>query len=189
MIDIGRESQGLYHLTSPSSPAACISIDAPLLIHSRLGHPSLSKFQKIVPRFSTLSSLACESCQLGKYTRISFPKRLNNRAKSPFELVHTDVWGPCRTVSTLGFQYFVTFIDNYSRCTWLFLMKNWAELFFIFQKFYVEIQTQFNIYIRVLRSDNAREYFCTIYFIYVPKWDHSSVFWCSYSSTKWGSWT
>ncbi|RVW36296.1 Retrovirus-related Pol polyprotein from transposon RE2 [Vitis vinifera] len=42
---------------------------------------------------------------LGKHTRVSFPKRLNNRAKSPFELVHTDVWGPCRTASTLGFQY------------------------------------------------------------------------------------
>ncbi|RVW16754.1 Retrovirus-related Pol polyprotein from transposon TNT 1-94 [Vitis vinifera] len=159
MIGIGRESQGLYHLTSDSSPAVCISTDAPLLIHNRLGHPSLSKFQKMVPRFSTLSSLPCESCQLGKHTRVSFPKRLNNRAKSPFELVHTDVWGPCRTASTLGFQYFVTFIDDYSRCTWLFLMKNRAELFSIFQKFYTEIQTQFNISIRVLRSDNAREYF------------------------------
>ncbi|RVX12789.1 Retrovirus-related Pol polyprotein from transposon RE1 [Vitis vinifera] len=93
-IGIGRESQGLYHLTSDSSPAVCISTDAPLLIHSRLGHPSLSKFQKMVPRFSTLSLLSCESCQLGKHTRVSFPKRLNNRAKSPFELVHTDVWGP-----------------------------------------------------------------------------------------------
>ncbi|RVW48502.1 Retrovirus-related Pol polyprotein from transposon TNT 1-94 [Vitis vinifera] len=158
-IGIGRESQGLYHLTSDSSPAVCISTDAPLLIHNRLGHSSLSKFQKMVPRFSTLSSLPCESCQLGKHTRVSFPKRLNNRAKSPFELVHTDVWGPCRTASTLGFQYFVTFIDDYSRCTWLFLMKNRAELFSIFQKFYTEIQTQFNISIRVLRSDNAREYF------------------------------
>ncbi|RVW70458.1 Retrovirus-related Pol polyprotein from transposon RE2 [Vitis vinifera] len=107
-IGIGRESQGLYHLTSDSSVAVCISTYAPLLIHNRLGHPSLSKFQKMVPRFSTLSSLPCESCQLGKHTRVSFPKRLNNRAKSPFELVHTDVWGPCWTASTLGFQYFVT---------------------------------------------------------------------------------
>ncbi|KAL6329152.1 hypothetical protein AAG906_011606 [Vitis piasezkii] len=118
-IGIGRESQGLYHLTSPSSPTTCISTDVPLLIHSRLGHSSLSKFQKMVPRFSTLSSLACESCQLGKHTRVSFPKRLNNRTKSPFELVHTDVWGPCRTASTLGFQYFVTFIDDYSRSCYL----------------------------------------------------------------------
>ena len=103
--------------------------------------------------------MLCESCQLGKHTRISFPKRLNNQAKSPFELVNTDVWGPCRIVSTLGFQYFVTFIDDYSQCTWLFLKKNQAELYSIFQKFYVEIQTQFNISIRVLCSDNAREYF------------------------------
>ncbi|RVW87594.1 Retrovirus-related Pol polyprotein from transposon RE1 [Vitis vinifera] len=116
-IGIGRESQGLYHLTSDSSAAVCISTDAPLLIHNRLGHPSLSKFQKMVPRFSTLSSLPCESCQLGKHTRVSFPKCVNNRAKSPFEFVHTDVWGPCRTASTLGFQYFVTFIDDYSRLT------------------------------------------------------------------------
>ena len=111
-IGIGRESQGLYHLTSDSSAAVCISTDAPLLIHNRLGHPSLSKFQKMVPRFSTLSSLACESCQLGKHTHVSFPKRLNDRAKSPFELVHTDVWGPCWTASTLRFQCFVTFINN-----------------------------------------------------------------------------
>ena len=61
-IYIGRESQGLYHLTLKSSPAVCVSTDAPLLIHSRLGHPSPSKFQKMVTRFSTLSSLACESC-------------------------------------------------------------------------------------------------------------------------------
>ena len=71
-IGIGRESQGLYHLTSQSSPAVCVSTDAPLLIHSRLGHPSLSKFQKMVPRFSTLSSHACESCQLGKHTLVLF---------------------------------------------------------------------------------------------------------------------
>ncbi|RVW88304.1 Retrovirus-related Pol polyprotein from transposon RE1 [Vitis vinifera] len=123
-IGIGRESQGLYHLTSDSSPAVCISTDAPLLIHNRLGHPSLSKFQKMVPRFSTLSSLPCESCQLGKHTRVSFPKRLNNRAKSPFELVDTDVWGPCRTASTLGFQYFVTFIDDYSRSPFTSFMSH-----------------------------------------------------------------
>ncbi|RVW36361.1 Retrovirus-related Pol polyprotein from transposon RE2 [Vitis vinifera] len=123
-IGIGRESQGLYHLTSDSSPAVCISTDAPLLIHNRLGHPSLSKFQKMVPRFSTLSSLPCESYQLGKHTRVSFPKCLNNQAKSPFELVHTDVWGPCRTASTLGFQYFVTFIDDYSRSPFTSFMSH-----------------------------------------------------------------
>ena len=71
---------------------------------------------------------------------MSFPRHLDHR-KSPFELVNTDVWDPYRTESTLEFQYFVTFIDDYSRCTWLFLMKTRAELFSIFQKFYAEIRT------------------------------------------------
>ena len=49
--------------------------EAHLLIHSRVGYPSLSKFGKLVTHFSSLSSLECESCQLGKHTRVSFPKR------------------------------------------------------------------------------------------------------------------
>ena len=84
--------------------------------------------------------------------------------------------GPCQTASTLGFQYFVTFIDDYSRCTWLFLMKNQAELFSIFQKFYAEIQTQFNISIRVLRSDNAKEYFSAP-FTSLESRSHQDVWW------------
>ena len=111
--------------------------------------------------FSSLSLLECECCLLGKHTRVLFPKRLDPQTKSPFELVYTDVWGLSRSTSTLGFRYFVTFIDDYSRCTWLFLMKTRVELFSIFKKFHAEICTQFNTSIRILRSDNAKEYFCT----------------------------
>ena len=93
-IGIGHESQGLYHLSSAPSSTVCTSTDEPLLIHRRLGHPNISKLRKMVSRFSSLSSLECESCQLGKHTRVLFPKRLESRTKSPFELVHTDVWGP-----------------------------------------------------------------------------------------------
>ena len=132
MIGIGREFQGLFHLSSPSSSIVCTSMDTPLLIHSCLGHPNISKFRVMVPRYSSLSSIECESCQLGKHTLVPFPKRLDQQTKSHFELVHTDVWGPSRTESTLGFRYFVTFIDDHSRCTWLFLMKTRAELFSIF---------------------------------------------------------
>ena len=117
MIGIGREFQGLFHLSLPSSSTACTSMDTPLLIHSRLGHPNISKFQIMVPHFPSLSSIEYESCQLGKHTRVSFPKRLDQRTKSPFELVRTDVWSPSWAESTLGFQYFVTFIDDYSHCT------------------------------------------------------------------------
>ena len=65
--------------------------------------------------------------------------KADQRTKSPFDLVHTYVWGPSWAESTLGFRYFVTFIDDYSRCTWLFLMKTCAKLFTIFQKFHAEV--------------------------------------------------
>ena len=91
MIGIGHESQGLFHLNSPLCSTACTSTEAPLLLHSCLGHQSLSKFRKLVPHFSSLSSHECESCQLGKHTRVLFPKSLDPRTKSHFDLVHTDV--------------------------------------------------------------------------------------------------
>ena len=90
-IDIECEFQGLFHLSSPPSSTVCTSIDIPLLIHSRLGHPNVSKFRKMVPCFSSLSSIECELCQLGKHTRIPFPKHLDQRIKSHLELVHIDV--------------------------------------------------------------------------------------------------
>ena len=90
-IGIGHESQGLYHLSSTPSSTVCTSTNDPLLVHRRLDHPNFSKLWKMVSRFSSLSSLECDSCQLRKHTRVSFPKSLESRTKSPFELVHTDV--------------------------------------------------------------------------------------------------
>ena len=76
-IGIGREVQGLFHLSSLSSSTAYTSMDTPLLIHSHLGHPNISKFRIMVPHFSSLSSIECESCQLGKHIRVPFSKRLD----------------------------------------------------------------------------------------------------------------
>ena len=56
-IGIGCEFQGLFHLSSPSSSTACASMETPLLIHSHLSHPNISKFRVMVPRFSSLPSI------------------------------------------------------------------------------------------------------------------------------------
>ena len=90
----------------------------------------------MVPNLSTLESLKCESCQLDKHVCNSFPSRTQNKVEPLFSVIHFDIWGPSCFPSTLGFQYFVTFIDDYSRCTWLYLMKDHPELFSIF-KFFV----------------------------------------------------
>ena len=69
-----------------------------------------------------------ESCQLGKHVCSSYSSRLNKRADASFDLVHSNIWGHSRVKSKQGFCYFVIFIDDYSRCTWLYLMKYRTEL-------------------------------------------------------------
>ncbi|KAF3679503.1 putative chalcone--flavonone isomerase-like [Capsicum annuum] len=99
-IGIGHESQGLYHLTASNSFTTCSATDPPNLIHIHLGHPSLSKLQKMVPSLSSLSTLDCESCQLGKHTRATFSRNIESRSESIFSLVLFDIWGPSREFMT-----------------------------------------------------------------------------------------
>nr|XP_016491955.1 PREDICTED: uncharacterized protein LOC107811520 [Nicotiana tabacum] len=79
-IGTGRESEGLYYLNSLNPSTTCLVTDPPDLIHRRLGHPSLSKLQKMMPSSSSLSILDCESCQLEKHTRASFPRSVESHA-------------------------------------------------------------------------------------------------------------
>ena len=84
--------------------------------------------------------------------------RVNKRVSAPFELVHSDVWGPCPIMSLIGFKYFIIFVDDFSRITWLYLMKSHSKLFSHFSAFCAEIQTQFHVSVQTLRSDNTKEY-------------------------------
>ena len=61
-------------------------------------------------------------------------------------------------MSQIGFKYFVTFVDDFSCVTWLYLMKSRSELFSHFTAFCTEIQTQFHVLVQILRSDNDKEY-------------------------------
>jgi len=79
-------------------------------------------------------------------------------AASTFSLVHSNIRGPNLVCSSLGFYYFVTFIDDFSRCTWVFLLKNRSNIFSVFQSFSHEIQNQFGTTIKFLQTDNAHEY-------------------------------
>jgi len=93
---------------------------SPIQLHCHLGHPSLGVLRKLCPSLASLSSLPCESCQFVKYHRIVYLPCLNKKVQAPFEIVHSDIWGPCPMLSKSSFKYFVTFADDYSRVTWLF---------------------------------------------------------------------
>ena len=70
--------------------------DPVLLWHWRLGHPSIQKIWSVIPVESSISSLGCESYELGKHHHVTYRSRVNNYSSFVFELVHSDVWGPSR---------------------------------------------------------------------------------------------
>ncbi|KAH9689179.1 retrovirus-related pol polyprotein from transposon RE1 [Citrus sinensis] len=79
----------------------------------------------------------------------------------PFMVVHSDVWGPSKVSTIGGARWFVTFIDDCSRMTWIFLMKSKDEVNSLFQRFHKMATTQFQTQIRVLHTDNGGEYMST----------------------------
>lgn len=57
-----------------------------------------------------------------------------------------------------GPRWFVIFINDCSRVTWVYLMKEKSEIFSVFQSFHKMVNTQFGAVVEVLRSDNRGEY-------------------------------
>ena len=139
VIGRGRESGGLYLLeTEVPTHVACSRVVTPFELHCRLGHPTLFLLKKLYPQFSSLSLLNRESCQYAKLHRVHLSSKVNKRASTPFELVHYDVWGPCPVLSPTEFKYFVTFVDDFSCVTRLYLMKSRSKLFFLILMHFVQ---------------------------------------------------
>ena len=85
-----------------------------------------------------------------------------NKNSVPFIVVHSDVWEPFKVSTIRGARWFVTFIDNCSQMTWIFLMKSKDEVNSLFQRFYKMVTTQFQTQIQVRNTDNRGEYMSTI---------------------------
>ena len=127
--------------------------------HRRLGHPSFGYLKILFPSLfsNNTKSIKCKTCIQEKNHRVTFPLN-NNRVNSVFSLVHSDVWGPTPNFHNNQFQYFVLFVDNFSRMMWVYFLKHKSEVHNKFYAFYQMIHTQFDKKIQVLRSDNDGEF-------------------------------
>jgi len=110
----------------------------------------------------------CSRCVLRKHHRDSFEKRASWHASAPLHLVHSDLCGPLPVVSFSGCTYFLTFVDDFSRRTWVYFVKLKSEVFNIFLAFKAFAKKQLGHQILKLISDNGGEYvnnkfvnFCT----------------------------
>ena len=123
---------------APPTQSALRSVieDPSRLWHLRYGHLgyvglNLLSNKNMVsgfPRGGT-SCDKCEACILGKQHRLPFNSGNSRRARYPLELVHTDLVGPMQVTSIGGSTYFMTFIDDFSRRTWVYFLKNKSEAF------------------------------------------------------------
>ncbi|KAL0702312.1 hypothetical protein Bca4012_058434 [Brassica carinata] len=126
-----------------------------VLWHARLGHPHARALSLMLPNLS-FQNESCEACILGKHCKSVFPQSMTIYEKC-FDLVHSDVWtAPC--ASRENHKYFVTFIDEKSKYTWLTLIKSKDRVLEAFVNFQNYVTNHFNSKIKIFRSDNGGEY-------------------------------
>ena len=101
----------------------------------------------------------CKGCALGKLAKSSFPNS-DSKPKGILDLVHSDLCGPMSVASLGGFWYYILFIDDYSRKTWIYFLKSKdsGEVLGRFREYKAQVENLSSKRIIVLRSDNGGEY-------------------------------
>jgi hypothetical protein len=106
------------------------------LWHSRLGHISSSRLIFLASTGALGNLKTCDisdssGCKLAKFSALTFNRSISI-SSSPFDLIHFDVWGPSPIGIKGRSRYYVSFIDDYIRYCWVYLMKHRSELFAIY---------------------------------------------------------
>ena len=153
-------------ITKEQASAALEEKNSADLWHQRLGHLNKQQLMTIVDKElvsgmtvtknAQLSS--CEGCVQGKMHRQPFKPVGEIWSTRKLQLVHNDVCGPMHTESFSGQKYFVTFIDDYSRCCAVYFMKHKSEVLAKFKEFEAEVTNESSQKIGKLRTDNGGEY-------------------------------
>ena len=148
-----------------SKPSECVAPTSQTLWHLRLGHPNSNVLKKILTHCNIPISNKnlfefCAACCVGKSHRL--PSSSSQPIYFvPLELVYSDLWGPSNVVSTNGFSYYISFVDAFSKFTWIYFLKNKSETFTVFQQFKAMVELQFNTKLKSIQTDwGVNSYLC-----------------------------
>ena len=158
MMATGRMIHGLYLLNVDDGLAQCISVSnsvfackdiKAILLHNRMGHAPMSILKRLHFVTNKIDDFdgKCDVCFQSKQTKLPFPTSTIKSVR-PFELLHLDVWGPYQRATHAGFQYFLTIVDDFSRATWLFLMRHKSETTSHIKYYLAHVGTQFSVSIK-----------------------------------------
>jgi hypothetical protein len=149
--------------TDSSVSLASTGVDTALW-HHRMGHMS-EKGMQILHKRNLLIDLKqidldfCEHCVYGKQKRVRFLRVEKEKKNERLELMHTDVWGPAQVSSLGGSHYYVTFIDDATRKTWVYCIRQKSDVFDTFKKWKALVENEIGKRLKCLRSDNGGEYY------------------------------
>jgi histone deacetylase 1/2 len=129
--------------------------------HRCLGHPSSFVVQQVLRRNKiayTLESTpyVCDSCQLAKSHQLPYPIS-SSVSTVPLEQVFSDVWGPA-PLSMGKHAYYVSFIDDFSNFTWIYLLKKRSDVYQVFLNFQQYVERKFDRKIITMQTDWGGEY-------------------------------
>lgn len=170
LIGLAELVHGVYRLNikSASLLAALTKTTSVMVWHRRLGHIN-SRDLNIMKNGAVegleykeradISKLNCTVCCEGKQSRLPFPSS-SNRSENVLDIVHADVCGPMETRSIGLSRYFLLFVDDYSRMSFVYFLKTKDEVFKYFKEFRTMVEKQKNTSIKIIRSDNGSE-FCS----------------------------
>ncbi|GKA27716.1 putative RNA-directed DNA polymerase [Tanacetum coccineum] len=127
------------------------------LWHQRLGHISRDRMTRLVkdevlPNLDFSDFEKCVECIKGKMTKGN--KKGATRSTGLLELIHTDICGPFPS-GIGGHKSFITFIDDYSRYMYLFLINKKSESLDMFKTFKAKVENQLDHRIKVVRLDRG----------------------------------
>ncbi|CAL9022395.1 unnamed protein product, partial [Prunus brigantina] len=133
-----------------------------LLWHKRLGHPANEVLVHMLTKSHESCHVdhepsVCQSCLEGKMSRLPFSLS-ETRSSEAFHRIHSDVWGPSPCTSISGYRYYVIFVDDCTRYTWVYPLINKSDVFGIFVKFHAYISTFFHKHIKIFQSDGGGEF-------------------------------
>ena len=138
---IGKQEGGLYKLKGQQEQALVHdSVEPNELWHRRLAHVHYkalliaSKADEGLPKIQEKHEGVYNGCAKGKNTKKTFPSS-ERKEKGTLEIIHSDVCSPMSSSSLSGYVYYVYFIDDFSRKTWVYFMKNKDEVFRKFKEF------------------------------------------------------
>ena len=109
------------------------------------------------------SNGVCSSFLVGKHPEKRYDFGKEHRVASILDLIHSDVAGPIPTTSINGCRYFLTCIDDYSRFSWIYFMKQKSKFFEICKFFKAMVENSSRKNLKSIRSDNGGEYIKTYF--------------------------